>query len=405
MDIESYLSSYIRNDYQRDNFDAFLRKVDFKFTKPAIHIAGTNGKGSTASYIYRIYIENGYKTGIFSTPDTFEETIKINDKSIGNKYVEDLIKEYEKLFKKFDLSTFEIQTFIALKYFEDQDVDIAIIECGMGGELDATNVFIPVLSIITTINIEHSMFLGESLSAIAAHKAGIIKEGVPALIGKVDGDALDVIVSKCKYENSDLVMVDSYHHYAINNDGATFDYRPYLNIKILSQTEYSAFAACLAIEATNILKNMFHIKEELLKSGLYKMKLKARFEKVIDNPIIICDGAHNPEAILQLRKEFDRLYPGRRAKILFASFMDKSIANMLPEINLVGDIILTTFDHPRARKEDDYFIYLSDYKFEEDYKKALLQLMETEELILVTGSLAFAYEVRKYLLEHKNEKL
>ena len=397
MDILERISSINRKDYQRDNFDDFLRKVGFNFDVPAIHIAGTNGKGSTASYLNSIYIENGYKTGIFSTPDDFFETIKINNQPIEKSFVERIFEDNEKLFKKFKLSEFEIQTFIALNYFKENAVDIAIIECGMGGELDATNIFIPVLSIITSISIEHSMFLGDSLSSIAAHKAGIIKQGIPVLIGKVEGDALDVVVARAKEERSDLIQVDNYHNYISDAEGANFDYRPYMQLHIPSKARYSAFAASLAIEATNILKDKLPVTEKALKDGLDKMTLKCRFEKVHDRPVVILDGAHNPEAIEQLRKEFDKNYPAQRAKIVFASFTDKSIANMLPEINLIGDIYLTTFDHPRARHEDDYFIYLSDYSFTEDYKELLTKLMTEDGLILVTGSLAFAYEVRKYL--------
>lgn len=407
MNVDEYLSQFQRNDYQRDNFDAFLHKVNFKFSIPAIHIAGTNGKGSTANYLNEIYIENGYKTGIFSTPDDFEETIRVNDLPIENEFAESLINEYEKLFKKFDLSAFEIQTFIALMYFIEKKVDIAIIECGMGGELDATNIFTPVLSIITSISIEHSMFLGNSLSEIAAHKAGIIKENIPVIAGKVSGDALEVLIAKSKYENSKLVMVDQYHHYVSNKDGATFDYRPYLNLKMQSTTEFAAFDACLAIEGTNLLMEQFPICEGKLKLGLLKSPLKCRFEKVMDNPVVILDGAHNPEAIQQLRKECDRYFRGVKANIVFASFRDKSIANMLPEINLVGNIFLTTFNHPRARQMDDYFIYLNDYSFTEDYKSLLKDLLSKEEPepILVTGSLAFTYEVRKFLKGLKNEKI
>lgn len=397
MNIEEYLAGYQRNDYQRDNFDEFLRKIKFTFSLPAIHISGTNGKGSTAAYLNEIYIENGYKTGIFSTPDDFNETIKVNNLPIENDFAESIINEYEKLFKKYDLSSFEIQTFIAFKYFEKMAVDIAIIECGMGGELDATNIFTPVVSIITSISIEHSMFLGESLSAIAAHKAGIIKANVPVIVGKVSGDALDVVIAKCQYENSKLIVVDQYHNYKRDENGASFDYRPYLGLHIKSKADYSAFDAALAIEATNVLQSSFPLSEDKVKIGLDKMTLKCRFEKISDKPIIILDGAHNPEAIEALRKECDDNYPGQKMNIVFASFRDKSIANMLPEINLLGDIYLTTFDHPRARQEDDYFIYLSDYKFNSDYKALIKELSEKEDIILVTGSLAFTYEVRKFL--------
>ena len=271
----------------------------------------------------------------------------------------------------------------------------------MGGEFDATNIFTPVLSIITSVSIEHSEFLGVSLSEIALHKAGIIKKDVPLLIGKIEGDALTVIVNKSKEKNARLVVVDDFHHLERNEGISSFDYRPYYNLKINSIAEYRVIAASLAVEATNILSNLFPVKEEELKSGLLKSKLKCRFEILNTKPRIILDGAHNPHGINQLRKEMDNNFAGQAVHIVFASFRDKNIALMLPEIGLIGDITLTTFDNGRAREEGDYFLYLEDYKFENDFKALLDNLIETypEDTILVTGSLTFTYVVRNYLKE------
>ena len=403
MDIEKFLSSYNRNEYQRDNFDRFLHKIGFSFSIPAIHISGSNGKGSTAAYIANIYEKNGYFVGLFTSPDTFYESIKINGKCIEEQYVEECINEYEKYFKKFDLSSFEIETFIALKYFQERKVDIAVIECGMGGEIDATNIFTPILSIITSVSIEHSAFLGDSLSEIAEHKAGIIKENVPVLLGNIEGDALTTIVLKAKEEKSDIIVVDHYHNYVSENNSSTFDYRPYSNLKINNPTKYSVSDASLALEAIKILNNRFPVEEEKLREGLLATKLKARFEIIDGKPIIVLDGAHNPEAITSLRQEIDNLYPGKKINVVFASFRDKNIINMLPEISLVGKVYLTTFDHPRARNKDEYFLFLNDYDFVDDYKALLNTLISDEniDVIVVSGSLAFAYEVRDYLMDIK----
>lgn len=401
MDVMEYILSKQRNDYQKDNFDDFLRKIKFSFNIPAIHITGTNGKGSVSTFLKDIYNCNHYKVGLFTSPDDFFEMIKIGDEPINIAYVESTINEYKKLFDKFDLSTFEIQTFIAFKWFIDQKVDLAIIECGMGGAFDATNIFTPVLSIITSVSIEHSEFLGVSLSEIALHKAGIIKQDIPVLIGNIEGDALTVIVNKTKETNSKLVVVDNYHHLAKENGISTFDYRPYYGLKIKSLAEYRIIAASLAVEATNILAALFPVKEEELKAGLLKSKLKCRFEILNTKPVIILDGAHNPHGINQLRKEMDDNFGGQKTHIVFASFKDKNIALMLPEIGLIGDITLTTFDNRRAREEGDYFLYLEDYKFENDFKSLIDNLITSypEDNILITGSLTFTYVVRKYLKE------
>ena len=399
IDSISYILCKQRGDYQRDNFDDFLKHIKFHFNIPSIHIAGTNGKGSTATFLKDIYTANNYKVGIFNSPDNINEMIKIGGNCIENDYLDKIVNEYKKQFDKFNLSTFEIETFIAFKWFIDENVDLAIIECGMGGEYDATNIFTPILSIITSIGIEHSAFLGQSISEIALNKAGIIKEYVPTLIGNISGDALDIIVKKCKEEGSKLTLLDHYHYLKYENGQSIFTYRPYNNLRIASLAEYRVIAACLAVEATNLLKENFPISEDNLKKGLLYSKLKCRFEFVNENPLIILDGAHNPEGIEQLRKEIDKLSINKPIHVVFAAFKDKNIAQMLPEISLVGDVTLTTFDNPRARKDEDYFLYLDDYHYFDNFEQLITNLISEypDDAFLITGSLAFTYTVRYYL--------
>lgn len=400
MDINEFLVHFNRKDYQKDNFDSFLNKVKFSYNVPSIHVTGTNGKGSVCNYLKNVYQCSRRKVGIFTSPDTFFEQIKINDECIEISYVEDLIKKYENLFKKYDLSSFEIQVFIALNYFQDKKVDLAIIECGMGGELDATNIFMPVLSIISTISIEHSSFLGESVSQIALHKSGIIKEDTPTLIGHINGDALDVIVSRCAEENSKLHEVCEYLNLKQDENGATFDYGKYSNLKINNPCSYSVYDATIALEAITILNEAFNVDESSVKSGLEKTSIKCRFERVKKDKVIILDGAHNPEGILKLREDIDRIYPDKKIGVIFASFKDKNITSMLPEISLIGDVKLTTFDNLRAREEFDYFLFLNDYPFYENSQNLLKSLyFESDyDIILITGSLAFAYEMRNEVI-------
>ena len=405
MDIINEIVSRNRNDYQRDNFDAFLKKVGFSYNTPSIHIAGTNGKGGTANYLKDIYQAHGYKVGLFTSPDDLLEMITINSTPIDIKDVEDIFNRYHKYIDKFDLSAFEIETFIALTYFQNQNVDIAIIECGMGGEIDATNVFIPILSIITSISIEHSDFLGVSLSEIANHKAGIIKEEVPVLISSsITDDALQVIVEHCKEKESKLVILDSYHHLKDEIYKLRFDYRPYTDLVITDKSLYRLTDACLAIEATNILINQYPLTAEEVKAGILNSHLKCRFEIFKGEPTVILDGAHNVEAMNKLRIDMDRIRRGR-VHVIFASFKDKNIALEIPEIALLGKVYLTTFDHPRSRTKEDYFLYLEDYPYTENPYELFESLYDNEEnkedIILITGSLAFAYHMRKYILSRK----
>ena len=184
MNVKEYLLSRKRETYQRDEFDFFLKKTRFNYDVPSIHVAGSNGKGSTSTYLSYIYASEGYKVGLFTSPYDVSPTemMKINNKPIDSYRLEKYLLDNKKDFEKYGLSEFEIETYIAFKYFLDEKCDIAIIECGMGGEYDATNIFTPLLSIITSISLEHTSSLGRTISEIALHKAGIIKRERPVLI-------------------------------------------------------------------------------------------------------------------------------------------------------------------------------------------------------------------------------
>ncbi len=405
MSVLEEITSYKRDDYQRDNFDAFLKKVGFHYDIPSIHVAGTNGKGSTCNYINNVYIASKRKVGLFISPaqNSLLDMIKVNNKDISLEAVEKIFKDYKKFFDKFELSSFEITTFIALKHFLDEKVDIAVIECGMGGEVDATNVFTPILSIITNITSEHTNFLGVSISEIALHKAGIIKEKVPVLIGEIEGDALEVIISKVKDCDSKIYKVDHFHNEKLTDSGYEFNYRPFGDLKIKSKSLTSVHDAAIALEAINILANEYPVSVEEAKEGLYQDKLSSRFEIIEGNPTLVLDGAHNPDAIKKLRADVENAFPEKTVHVVFASFKDKNITSMLPEIGLLGTVILTTFDHVRAREESEYFLYLEDYKFVADHIALIKELKEQfpEDIILVTGSLAFANLVYQEIKDGK----
>ena len=405
MSLIEEIASRNRLEYQRDNFDAFLKKVGFHYDIPSIHVTGTNGKGSTCNYLNNIYIASGRKVGLFISPMNYSlcDMIRINNEYIPEKEVEAIYKLYEKFINKYELSAFEITTFIALTYFEKEKVDIAIIECGMGGEIDATNIFTSILSIITSVSVEHTNALGVSVSEIALHKSGIIKEKKPVLVGNIKGDALDVIINKARYFKAELHSVRTSNNELLVEDGYCFGYPPYSNLKIKSLAQSSVCDACIAIEATNILQESFPVNEDAIKNGLYTDPLVGRFEIHKGNPTIIIDGAHNPEAINKLRLDIDNLSLGKPIHIVFACFKDKNITSMLPEIALLGDLNLTTFNHPRARERDDYFLYLEDYKFFDDHIELIKSLKEQypDDVILVAGSLAFAALVHKEIVDEK----
>ena len=395
MNLKEYFESVDRGDYQRENFDDFLRKVSFNYTVPSIHIAGSNGKGTTANYLANIYRTHGLKVGLYTSPylNEVNEMISINGENISDAEIEAAIKENQKLFDKYGLSAFEIQTFIAFNYFKKSGVDLAIIECGMGGEIDATNIFKPILSIITSISLEHTSFLGRSLCEIAYQKAGVIKEEIPVVTGILDEEAINTIVEVAKECGSQVVCSVEPAKVVYSDYGFTFAYSTYTDLRINSSATYSLKDACIALEAVIKLQGRYPVTEEEIREGLAKTYMPVRMEILSENPTIIADGSHNPEGVLNLVNSLYNVAQNRPIHVLFACFKDKNVERMLAYLGeYCKDVILTTFPHKRARTEEDYFLYLEDHTFNEDPVAALNELKEKypEEVILIVGSLAFA---------------
>ncbi|HPY79913.1 MAG TPA: Mur ligase family protein [Bacilli bacterium] len=398
--IDQIISSRNTGDYQRDNFDRFLSKISFHYGIPSIHVAGTNGKGSTACYIASIYRQAGYKVGLFISPSLKEinEMITINGEAINDEEIEDIINMYRRNIIHYDLSAFEVETLIALTYFSNNEVDIAIIECGMGGLIDATNIFTPILSIITSVSMEHTQFLGKSLTEIAEQKAGIIKDGVPVLLGDMSEEVISVMSQEAREKDCHIHSISIPNNVLYSYTGYTFDYLTYRNLKIKSIGLYSVQDACLAIEAVQMLSENLPVSDEQIAEGLYDIHIPVRMEVVHINPLVILDGAHNPEAMENLMIAIEKVSNNRPIHVVFASFKDKNFSLMLNYIGQAGEVILTTFDHPRARTKEDYFLYADEYEFYDDPHQLVTELIANypDDVILITGSLAFAGHMRDF---------
>ena len=396
MSINELIYSFDYNDESRDNLDSFLRKINFKYDVPSIHIAGTNGKSTVAYQLKNVYQAAKYKVGLFISSHyqrSIEEMIYINDEHISSKEIESIFNDHQKLFKKFDLSPFDIIVFIALSYFQNSGVDIALIETGIGGEYDSTNIFTPILSMITNISLEHTNELGVSLSEIARHKAGIIYNNVPTLIGKIEGDALDVIVNVAKRKESKIIMTSEIHNEVLNGSGISFEYKTHRDLFIPNLGHLNVINASLAIDAIDLLVNQFPVSEEALKEGLNHKLPKGKFEVINKEGITyVIDTAHNVEAIHTLRDSVDRFQLEKETYIVFATNKDKNITLMLPEIGLLGKIYISTYENKRAREESDYFLFLDEYEFNDNYRSLIKKIKEEhpECMIVVTGSSVFA---------------
>lgn len=391
----SFFNEHNCSSYERDNFDNFLKKIKFNYKVPSIHISGTNGKGSIVKFLNNIYIDNGYKVATFTSPYYINplDALTINDEDVSSDTYLNIFNEYYDYFIKYNLTSFEIESFIALTLFNKSNIDLAIIEVGMGGDIDATNCFLPILSIISRVALEHTSYLGRTISEIAESKAGIIKYKTPILIGKLVDAAKEVIIDVAKYNKSPIHLVDEYYNLDISDKEISFTYLPYYNLKLSNKAIYQIENACIALEATKILSDKFIVNEDNIKKALYRFINPCRYEYIDDN--IIVDGAHNPDAINALMETLNK--NNVNFHCLFASFKDKNIDTMLSRINMdAKSITLTTFNHKRARQEEDYFLYLGDYKFKEDYLSALKELKDNnpDDVILITGSLAFAFLVK-----------
>lgn len=404
-ELKTYLKNLRTGDYQKDNFDAFLKKIKFIYNIPSIHIAGSNGKGSVGNYLNNIYQDKGYKVGYFFSPYYLDmtEMILINNNKIDLTYIDKIISNYDKYIRKYNLSEFELETFIAFNYFIDNDVDVAIIECGMGGEVDATNIFKPIISVITSISLEHTNFLGSSITEIALSKSGIIKDNIDVVIGELDEEANQVIYQEALKKHSKVIKYDPYYDEKIKDFGYCFSTLKYKDLYIPSLGSYSIIDALIAIKVIDHINNVFPVDETNIKNGLKITKINGRMSIINLCPLTIIDGAHNPEGINKLCESINKLnIENKQIHVIFAAFLDKNIQNMLSSLNFIShDIYLTTFSNPRARKKDDYFLYLDEYKYYDNPIDIYLKLKEQypDDIILICGSLAFAFYMYDKLKE------
>ena len=325
-----------------------------------IHIAGTNGKGSTATVLSSILKESGFKVGLFTSPHliSFTERIRINNIQISEQSVIDLAAKIRGLIDGTGLKPtfFEFVTAMAFHYFASENVDFGIIETGMGGRFDSTNVIEPAISIITNIGIDHCEFLGNSISDITFEKAGIIKPKIPVITASKNPDVvkqLSDIAAECGSEmhvydrdfRGSLLTMDNRH--------LEFDYTgygSYPNLSLPLSGRYQLFNACTAIRASELLRQKgLSIPDRAISEGLSKVKLEGRFEYVSEDPPVILDGAHNPEAISSLSASLGDLLPGKKIILVLGVMNDKDIDGIIgPIIRNVDSIILTKAAYERS---------------------------------------------------------
>ena len=308
-----------------ENITEFLSYIDNPQNKYlTIHISGTNGKGSTASILAAIFQENGYKTGLFTSPHlvSLRERIRVNGNLIRKNSVTGFINRNRSELSRRKLSFFELISAMAFDYFSRQKVDVAIIETGLGGRLDATNVLSPILTITTGISKDHSEILGKSLPIIAKEKAGIIKPTVPHLVGLVPENTLKVFKEKCKKEKSKLYKL-SQNHFKINPSKMTLDYNDddikLNNVSTSLNGIFQLHNTALSIKAVKILKQSgLKLSWNKVRKALNEVSWQGRFQ-IIENkskPKIILDVSHNVEGIDAFVKSYQMIFGEKKAEII-----------------------------------------------------------------------------------------
>lgn len=393
-----------------------------------IHIGGTNGKGSTIAFLKNMLEKLGLRVGVFSSPYLIHYTdqISINGASILEARLEALMADYRSLLEGGAAASlqgtteFEIITAIAYDYFASEQVDVAIMEVGMGGLLDSTNVCQPILTGITTIGLDHVALLGDSLEAIAEQKAGIIKQGIPLVTGRIAPEALAVIDSIAATKNAPRIRYDRYYQVSHQKSvvtGEIFDYasavrqgRFQTGLLGLHQIENAGMA--IALLDTFCQEDGRELaSNDLVSQALEETRWPGRLEIVSREPLMILDGAHNPHAIKALVATLQERFADYHKEILFTCIKTKALEDMLDLLGIMPntELTLTHFDDSRATdesvlKEAAKSRNLSYQDWQDFLEQKLTDKKEEKKTVrIVTGSLYFLSQVRAYLMERKNE--
>lgn len=373
----------------------------------SIHIAGTNGKGSVSSMFASVLMSAGYKVGLYTSPHIlrFNERIRVNGKEIEDNFLVETADELLSLTTNEEITFFEITTALAFKYFAENNIDIGVIETGMGGRFDATNVILPIMSIITRISFDHQEYLGNTLQEIAFEKAGIIKKNSICITSNKSKEILDVIKQKCYETNTELIeankIVTAENLVFQNNFQmvADFDINGYklsdLRIGLCGQHQIENVQIVLA--ALNNLKSKLNINENSIRDGLNYVKqntgFHGRIELIRAEPPIVIDVAHNPDSINQLVDTIQKCgFNSRNWLVVFAAMKDKDVANMLKKLSDISDcIMIPNLKIERALKNNEIEtiakkVGFKDIKLYKSINSLIEDLKIIKEPALLTGS-------------------
>ena len=342
MDVKQYLQGFFAGT-KNPSLDAMKFFMD-KLNHPEkelkfIHIAGTNGKGAVTEMLSNILLNSGYKVGKFMSPHLirYNERIQINNKEITNKEMEEIIIKLDPLVKEYNskgkgnVSLFELETTMAILFFANKKCDIVVLEVGLGGLYDCTNIVYSIVSIITSIGYDHMKFLGNTLEEIAFQKAGIIKQNSKTIFMSQSESVDNVIIERCKEENNKLFLVnkEEIKNYSYTEEYQKFDYKEFKNIEINLKGISQIYNACIALETVKVLKEKYNIKEEIIRKSLKNVIHRGRFEKINNNPTVIYEGAHNEPAIKNFINSVDMYYKNNKKVYIISILKSKDYKTIL----------------------------------------------------------------------------
>lgn len=395
---------------------SYIRRILKQLNNPqdsvkTIHVTGTNGKGSTSYYLSNLLQKAGQKTGLFVSPYIYEfnERIQLNGKNINNN---DLIKTANKIetaieiLKKddpdFSLVTFEYEVALAFQFFAQENCDYAVIEVGIGGEHDKTNVIIPEVSVITTIGLDHEKIIGPTLKDIAKEKSGIIKSNKPVVLGNVPQNVLEILLNKAQSENSKSFLLGRDFQIKIMPDVIEYqDSKNLYNFALRPLVE--AYDIGVAVQAIQLLQ--LDLDRKKIEEAINETRIPGRYDVIQTSPEIIVDGAHNLQAMENLlnlvrKKKKGQIY------VLLGMMKDKDLG---PVTKLFKDekVTLTRIDYPRAARLEDFPKEAQkEFEYKENFEEAYTSLknkLQADDMLLVTGSFYLVGAVLNYCKRGKDE--
>lgn len=378
-----------------------------------IHIAGTNGKGSVSHMLAAILQANGYKTGLYTSPHLkdFRERIKINGELIDQEFVVNFVMKTKDIADEIKPSFFELTFAMALDYFAANEVDVAVIETGLGGRLDSTNIIRPLLSVITNISFDHMDILGDSLQKIAFEKAGIIKENVPVVIGETNAETRPVFEKKASEMNAPVLFAEKKYRVISSEYSADFlklrihnnESNRDQNLRLDLNGLYQEKNILPVLAAIDFLKNNFQLKDEKIIEALAEVKkltgLFGRWQIIHENPTVVLDVAHNEDGIKQLLLHLQKLNY-QSLHIIFGMVKDKDIRKVLCQFPREGTFYFTKAHNPRALPEDQLQQMAKEFELKgatfDNVNQALKSALDhasSHDIIVVCGSVFVIAEV------------